>query len=310
MRKNILFLIPIFGIILFSCVQETEYPLPKQTPKVSVSCLLTNQDEQKLTLKWNDKVNGESFDEVENASVTLYKGLEKVGVFVHSGYGEWTLKYRPESGQKYKLEIYVEGQPLIDAETTMPIPTKLTPDWVIKKDCIKKFKQTSILHPVWLCCLSSSIKKLFPPLHEVKRPHVEDDERISLLKEIGTDHKNADRFNQEGLTSDFNYLSQEMPAYKYYVRIIPDKDITPQAPYFFCVQHIGTEASFLVFRTVSDEYDRFLKSVGKKMSYYETENDISSWFEEATIYSNIHNGLGIFGAYHQISYYYYNMEVL
>ena len=69
------------------------------------------------------------------------------------------------------------------------------------------------------------------------------------------------------------------------------------------VQNAYSDASFVVIRTASEEYDRYIKSVIEKKTFYESDDDPVRWFDESSIYSNIENGLGIFAAYNEQEFY-------
>ena len=53
----------------------------------------------------------------------------------------------------------------------------------------------------------------------------------------------------------------------------------------------------IVVRSVSPEYDSYLKSALEKMHAHISSEDPTSWLEEVDTYSNIEGGLGIFGAW-------------
>ena len=58
-------------------------------------------------------------------------------------------------------------------------------------------------------------------------------------------------------------------------------------------------SSVVSFMAVSEEYDHYLKSSLLKMQAYESFSDPTQWLEENAVYSNIENGVGIFGAYEE-----------
>ena len=90
------------------------------------------------------------------------------------------------------------------------------------------------------------------------------------------------------------------------IRIIPDATINSQNPYEFTVRDPQYQATFIVMRSASAEYDKYLKSVIEKMKFYQSDDDPARWFDESVVYSNIHNGIGIFGAYWQVSFFNHN----
>ena len=55
--------------------------------------------------------------------------------------------------------------------------------------------------------------------------------------------------------------------------------------------------ALIIIRSVSPEYDAYLKSTLEKMHAHFSFEDPTSWLEEVDTYSNIEGGLGIFGAW-------------
>ena len=104
---------------------------------------------------------------------------------------------------------------------------------------------------------------------------------VYLSDEIGTNHKYAD------------------PIHQAYIRI-PAKDIAGN--YAFEIETSCTNA-FIIFRASSKEYDAYMKSSLKKASLFNEEYDISRWFDESAVYSNVSNGLGVFASYSDTVYY-------
>jgi hypothetical protein len=113
-----------------------------------------------------------------------------------------------------------------------------------------------------------------------------------LINSLGTNHADCDRFNLSGNGMNIHIgqgaktLEQQI-----YLRIVPNSNEV----YKFCVEAPVSDSWFF-FRAVSEEYDRYLKTGFQKMLVYQAFDDPSQWFDESTVYSNITNGLGIFGA--------------
>lgn len=306
MANNIYYTLTLFVAILLcvSCVEEISINPKDEKPKIAVSCLLTNSDIQKLTLTWSKAINsGYFFDEVTEAKASLYEDSQLIGVFDKTAYAEWTLACKPEENKTYRIEVEVSGYPKLAAQTTMPAGKKIMLKGVSDKGKNKLFQSQFIPTPYWIFAMQSSLKD---PVYIVQQPSLEKAPSPQLFQQISTDHTAADRFNQENSVSDNGSgYGHKLLSYKYYVRVPPSEaDKTMES--LFSVQHPQTETSFIVFRYCSVEYDRYLKSVMEKKTFYESEDDPAAWFDESVIYTNIENGLGIFGAYHQDSFYFNN----
>lgn len=286
-------------LLLTACVQEIPAP-PAAQNQVAVSCVLTNSDVQKLKLTYSMPAHtGLLFEEVKEATATLFEEDKPVGTFAKVGYGRWELNFRPTEGKQYRLRVEVAGYPEMTSTTTMPEKPNIKRGEILDEGHTRVFNQLSQSNTLWMFCLKLETNDLYYLSH----PEGVEDSLTRLTQEIATDHKNADQFNQEGSSSEYDKKYGNLPSYKYYVRIPMENGIKNNTPYRFRVQPYPHEATYVVFRAASVEYDRYLKSVMEKMFFYEAEDDPAQWFDENTIYSNIENGLGIFGAYSKISFY-------
>lgn len=107
-----------------------------------------------------------------------------------------------------------------------------------------------------------------------------------MIEDIGTDYPRTDQFNMQATEAN------KVKLHHHYIRMLPTA--TPTT--FTLYPLYGSVVSFIA---VSKEYDRYLKSSLLKMQAYESFQDPTQWLEENAIYSNIENGVGIFGAYEE-----------
>lgn len=306
MKQTLTTLVLLLTLLLSpGCVRDTDFRIPSEERKVALSCILTNSDVQKLTLTYSRGLRGgRFFTEVPQATVTLYAGETPVGSFSKVGYGEWELNYRPVAGQSYRIQAEIPQGPTLRATTTMPGPVAITYKKRIYALRTKTFVQRRIDGPFWIFCLESS---LTDPKYAFAPPALESDTQVSLYQEVATDHPDVDHFNEQRELSTWDPDRLGLDIYKYYIRIAPSGP-TPRSTILpFVIQHPYkvSGASFVVFRSASTEYDRYLRSVIEKMSLYESDDDPGAWFDQVASYSNVEQGVGIFAAYHQ-SYVYYN----
>jgi hypothetical protein len=288
-------------MLLSGCVEPLDIDPVREEPQVVVSCILSNSDTQHLELTYTNPPSGSSFTfpEVEDATATLYCEGSAVGTFRREGPTEWVLNYRPEEEKDYRLEVKVPGHPLITATTTMPQkpPFEQLRHYLFPND---KFSQGRLTYPCWVFALNSSLKSSDEYNLEINQPAIEEDPDVSLIEVIGSTHKDEDQFNSLGGTLSWSVTKDVVTPHYCYVRLIPNPD---RSDYIFTLVYHVQSRVFIVFRTASEEYDRYLKSVCQKIKAHLDEDDPVQWFEQIRIYSNIENGLGIFGAYNQISYY-------
>lgn len=269
---------------LLSCTKAVDFE-PSFEKQVVVNCVLDGQSSvQRLTLSYSNTLSDFYYERITEAKITLYADDIPVGDFRVDEYNEWYLNYRPLTGKTYRLTVEIPGESLIEATTTMParIPVKHIAGTDLPDAFMQKyFFQEAYDCAYWIFVMSKTV--------ETTRPA----EKEQLQMSLGTDHTDCDRFNMSGsmMSSSFgsNYLSLEQIAY---LRITPQ---TGKSYRFYVEAPVGN--SWHCFRAASAEYDKYLKTSVQKMLVYQSFDDPSQWFDENTVYSNIQNGLGIFGAY-------------
>lgn len=279
--KNVSRLILLFSIFLTSflsaCVEEIDSRHFNQR-QVVVNCILTSDSVQHLSLTYSNELHNTIYDEVEDATALLYEDGYLVGTFKKSAYAEWVLNYRPKFGRNYRLEVKVEGKETIYAETKFPKELRVYREY--ERDTIGKLAFNVYSDkPYWVFSFDKDEDTIMHPIV------IED--RFRFITEIGTDCPDADDFNKYVHDEEFAGLHDR------YIRIVPS-----QIEQSFWLYDLYSCVVF--FRCVSDEYDKYLKSSLLKMMVFSSTDDPTQWLDETVVYNNIKNGLGIFGAYHDI----------
>lgn len=282
--RLLLLILPI--TILNSCVKDS--PLIIKSPnEVVVNCILQDSTIQTLTLTYSKPLDkGLYYEPVQEADVKLFKNDTLIGNFEKIGSKTWEINHLPKFNSDYKLTITISGREVISAFTK--IPSKPIISFIGETKYNKKFIQREQLNNQWVFALNAETDGRWDNPFETPKINSAD----KLIESIATNHTEADRFNQSGDLSDIIGDNSTLPAYSFYVHLISNTDSIAfdiEAPFY--------DQCFVVFRNSSDEYDKYLKSSLQKMQAYIDENDPVVWFDENEIYSNIENGVGIFGAY-------------
>jgi len=299
MNRRVTYCMFLFGCFLLeSCVKELPFDIGQSEIPV-VNCLLTNDSIQQLSLTQSVKItNPYYFKEIKDAEISLSTDSEVVGYFDRVSYGTWQLNYTPVEGNVYELHVKLSDGRELKASTTMPMANRFDP--LINEDHYptKNFRQLSADFPCWIYILTEDT-----PAQDLMHPLP--NQKARLINNLGTNHPWIDRFNKHENMSDIE-MEVSMPFYDFYLRVQSFPD-TIQGSVSFGIQAGYSYYSYIYFRTVSEEYDRYLKSSIQKMNVYQDENDPVYMFDESKVYSNIQNGTGIFGAYNeQLTYYNYN----
>lgn len=270
----------IFVVFLFlqlSCVETVDFS-PIHPEKVTVNCLLTASKRQTLSLTYSSPFDNESYKSIEQAKITLFEDGVDIGEFEKSEFNNWELEHFPKPGSTYELKVEIKDKPLIKATTVFPLSPQIR--MIKKKDSYGRryFRKSSDASVFWAFALKKTQSK--DSQEGVIKPEDE------LFENLGTNYQYVDLFN---VTSEAQgFITKPHLAY---LRMLPNEesnDFFLEVYLFDCV---------VVFRSVSNEYDKYLKTSLEKMLVYESFDDPTQWLDEKTIYTNIENGVGIFGAY-------------
>lgn len=298
MNKNILPVFLLLAVFLFSCTEGIDFS-DEYEKKVTVNLILEDKDTQELSLCFNAEPGTYRYTSIKDADVRLFEDGTEVGKFIYQSWRNWTLDYRPKAGHTYSLSVKVPEYEEITAETTMPRNVKVgiqrdrSWDTVTHKitDYRKYFLQKSASDPYWIFVMR---RHTLYDILDQKNLEIEPEDRLE--NSIGSDHIALDNFNVEDflMFTDVAGPAGQSLSHPGYLRIEKTDDSLEYPLIFFIEASLVN--SIVVFRAASDEYDKYMKSSLIKAYAYQAEDDITSYFEENTVYSNIEGGLGIFAA--------------
>lgn len=299
--SKISFILSLILVSFTSCV--TDLPIDESGAGIPVvNCVLKNDTAQTLSLSRTVNISSTySFKEISNAEIELYDGDSLVGNFEKTSYNHWELKYTPVVNDTYRLVVkLLDDSTILTATTTMPAR-----NYIIKNEDAdvypsKNFYQFSADLPCWAFVIKS--EKL---LIDSSTPESDD----YLQDEIGTDHPLVDQFNMEQSSLTDFLPSADTPAYFAYIRIKSDTTQNYKLNGIeFKIQTNYTYHNLIGFRTCSVEYDKYLKTSFQKVLMRFDPEDPGIWFDKTEVYSNVSNGVGIFGAYNE-KFYNYNVNI-
>ncbi len=261
---------------------------------------------QTLYLSYN-KTNGD-YENIPDAEAVLIDDNtgEIIGNFKKDSTtslpGRWTLDYSIPCTDnenivsvdvKYRLEVSVPGEKKIVARTAFKrtIPKQA----IVSKEYPQQgWLQTDNLDsPVWLMPDTYEVvESEYNPqeLGHGRIPHIQHSWLYQVrnnyplnktdLFNVGSDkgsHIMAIRLNDE------KFDKQELPCGFLFPEITEIKG------------HDHYLSSVLIVASVSDDYDKYIRSVIIDVIHHNDKDDVFSHLNEDQIYSNIENGLGIFG---------------
>lgn len=266
---------------LYGCVGNIDIDLAESQQPV-VNCILTRDSIQRLTLTYSSSLNSNFYDEIEDAKIFLYDSGKLVGEFHKTSYAGWELKYRPWMGHSYELRVEIPDRETITAKTTFP---NRLPIYRVKDRAFpgQRYFQKDSTNVFWTFAFEKPEDMYMHPVVIEKR--------FKLYPNIGSDLPSIDDFNAKMLDGS----DGTQKKYNTYMRCLPDN----KSRIFYLEQ---IYSSVVVFRAVSHEYDQYLKSSIAKLWVYNAFDDPTQWLDESEVYTNINNGLGIFGAYHDLMF--------
>lgn len=278
----------ILAILLFSssCVQEVDIDSSREETIVLNALLSADQTEQTLTLTINNRLGAFMFDEIQTPVITLYCDDVPIGNYTRTAYSKWKINHKPSAGGNYKITVSAKGFPEITAETTMPEKPKIqTPTFSPQEPVIPKayhqqipFAFSGSSNAIWSFSLNYLFTdgESFNPTIPYEAGYTGPLPKNISIANLGTDYTEAEVFLNK------------------YIRIAPTSLLDKEC---FNLKSDYFEQSIIFFRNASNEYDEYMRSSLKKALLFNEEYDISRWFDESSIYTNVKNGLGIFASY-------------
>lgn len=312
----------LFAIGLTSCVKDVILDAEGDSQLV-VACVLAQNSVQTLQLSWTKGPSEADAPRVGEASAVLtdLSLNREAGSFVRTGEGLWQLEYTPVPGHSYRLEVTIPGRDPVWAEQTMPeVP-------VVESAVIPRaapFTHGTRYGLMYRSNFDNTVWAWAENYDAASGQH-------KPVDQICTDYPYVDNINLSGeeytvtnwppffppKDESLGYAYNEYCVYGHamhhrFLRF-PKKEFTYQEQfaiggnfkgnYYYYDEGSQREPSgtegILYFAYLSDEYDRYLCEA---FSYYQAEvsDDLSSVYRRDNIYTNIHGGVGIFGAYTQV----------
>jgi len=324
MKKICLFLILVTA--LTSCVKDVVLDA-KEDPLLAVYCVLKVDSVQELKLSYTKSATMAEAPRVTAATAVLTDLTEgrEAGRFVQVADSLWQLDYSAIPTHRYRLEVAVPGREPVWAEQTMPaepsveskeVNTLTSQDvpwlesfgfeqlvpWVDKmkfeRPPIKRgyFYRFSSPGTLWMYAEHFTSGQFVPGgSFCTDYPYVDD---INLTGKVFEGYKSdaAEDWNEVYAFAFLVSCLSDVPLYRDFLRF-PNKDVWSQS--YFTIGYLDAAGNdrvlHLYFAALSDDYDRYLLDAYQQY-YAEQSDDLSSIYLRENLYSNIHGGVGIFGA--------------
>lgn len=318
-----------FLIALQSCTMAVSLDSMEKR-QIAVECVLTNGPMQKLHLclaKGASDSAHKSISEAEAVLTDLTDGIV-IGSFRHEEDGNWTLVYSAIPGHRYRLDINVPGRDPICSEQSMP-SIDITAEYYLGMfGDSNLYEYRSSPHIVYRL-------NTFPEYTWIYALRYDENIGTRVIaEEICTDFPYVDNFNLTGETYSPEIILQDLYGIPQYMTLAPELigtnlhnkylrigkqdtidrnwlilsgNFSGDFPIRFKenkwglldnrgrVSILEEKQGCVVFAGVSADYDRYLR---ESIFYQQLQesSDLSSIYIRDNIFTNIHGGIGIFGA--------------
>ena len=282
----------IFLLLSCACVETIDLETGFEQ-KVVVNCILNPGPEQSLSISYNAPAGhfARTYEQIKDADARLYCDGDEVGQFTVNKRGTYDLSLVPTPGKEYLLSVKTADGNSVTAKTTFPERAPINYQGYLSSYTVHEFIQDSSETPYWCFGLTMNDQIVDNPKAPVSSEEI-------MVNALGCSHPRTDAFNalNEPMFASAGMTDGTTMAHYYYVRIDPvfnDASVS-----FYVEAPLPVFQSHIVFRSVSAEYDTYLKtSLRKALAYQAVPSDPTAWFDEDGVYSNIEGGLGVFGAY-------------
>lgn len=300
----------IMCMILTGCMRDVVLDAGER-PQVVVECVLTESSPQELRLSFTKGASLAAAPELTEATARLTDLTDDypAGEFRRGEDGVWALDYAAVPRHSYRLEVEVPGYELVWAEQTMP------------ERIVVETKKEYLFPPLWTSSIAIGRSVLAYRVLNADTPvwihgviDYGSDKDARYVERVCTDCPDVDAFNLTGDSyapeivyhvSDHAYTANYGSLYgrSLHRRFIRIPSVSSDQWFYvsgdFLVEDgLGDESGWprgwqVCFSSFSQDYDIYLKQA---LSAAGNTSDLTSVFARDNLYSNIHGGIGIFGA--------------
>ncbi|WP_346862425.1 DUF4249 domain-containing protein [uncultured Draconibacterium sp.] len=279
MTGKLSFIFFLFIILFASCEKEVTLDFDHES-KLTFNCILNPDSIIHASLTQSQEIGGPGdFNAIKDAEIKLSEDDSIIGLLTDTGNGKYSIQYKPKPGKTYKVDIYKKNFPRAKATTTVPEGVKIEfiqktpqPDEYKRHLVEVKINDREGKNYYWYYSYTWRINyqdKLTSGYYNIYCPYFDDfNKKIEPEMKYGYYYDYMIRIKDS--ENDGNILSWNTYALK-----------NDESDYYRVVLE------------VDKHYDKYLKtSVQMRMQ----ENQTIALNEPVSIYTNIENGYGIFGA--------------
>lgn len=296
-----------------ACTQEADVPYPTHQPLPVLNGLLHPDSLVVVTLTESKRLGDQAnFPAIDEATVELYDKTDNrsLGPAIYAGQGQYRWDYYPLPGHTYQVEATLPDHPLVSAEDQVPDRPQIISSSYRDTSSSLKPVRLSVANPAgdnifWLSAYYVNYRRIendslprFPILYDSTQTISEPMSYFAMQQPPLF----VDDFNRYYLNYDNTY------EFNYYLRM---DDELLSAPTFDLEVGFNISRGFDknneesgIYATItqaSEHYDKYWKS--SVIHYLNTDqgDEPDPLSAPVRIYSNVTNGLGMFGAVNSVT---------
>ena len=284
MNKFTFFLL--ISIVFSSCTKQISIIFPKQTPKLVVNSIFTNDRVIIVNLSQTIEYNSTEKIIITNAECKLFCNNEFIEILENHKNGLYTSSIIPETGKNYKISISCDDFETVSANSYIPeYPNKFQYDTI----------PSVIFDPddglgVFYTNASIYIEDI-PTQNNFYQLKL----KLKKKKNSSLSFSEIHRYRSD----DPIIVSEGIQAYHANILLFSDKlfngkNYTINFQHAFPTSFYDTVLLIIETKSLTQDYFNYLKSSIIQTNHQSSTNDILAIGEPIEIYTNIENGYGIF----------------
>ena len=288
MKKLIIYLT--ITISLLACTKEIDLEFPIAESQIVVNGIINPDSIIKINLtKTLPLATTSDFPIIENAIVIIKENGILIDTLTYQNKGNYILDYNPKIGNTYRLEVQTPGYESVFAEDIIPGKPKFDA-------CHHRGRYSINIHELSNINYWISVQK---------KDYAEgenfsyDSTKVSLTTPfyLSSNCIPCDDFNaiqDDGFNEYFTYIRLNDGRTQHYPINISIEKTSFVQPNLRKAD--SNQTAYINITNASENYDKYLKS--SMIDFMNNDfNDVGAFTKPVTIFSNIENGTGIFGAY-------------
>jgi hypothetical protein len=279
------FLFGLIGLILssifLSCESEMKHDLVMENsnPKLAVNCTFNcDSSWQVYVSKTSGIQENDSWEYIENAVVSITDTIGNSIELFYSGNGQYTSPEKPQINQRYIIEVAASGFEPVEASEYQP--EKIHIDYVSYKDSVAIEDSAYLSEATVIFTDNGAAKNFYQVIiyqgnsNNQLVPLWMDTDDLSVENTVNSGIVTMSTLQEYMVINDRLFDGKSHTFYFKFSKVLPNEDI------------------YVELRLLSESLHEYVLTYSKAIG-----NIDNPFVEVVTVFSNIKNGVGIFGGF-------------